>query len=91
MIDVFVDDELTDRAPGYWRSYRDNVRAVTAQDIMRVARKYMVPARMAILAVGPWARIAPGDLEGRASMDAFFGGNVTHLPLRDPLTLEARE
>ena len=91
MIDVFVDDELTDRAPGYWRSYRDNVRAVTAQDIMRVARKYMVPARMAILAVGPWAQIAPGDLEGRASMDAFFGGNVTHLPLRDPLTLEARE
>ena len=32
--------------------------------------------------------IAPGDSDGRATMKAFFGGDVTHLPLRDPLTLE---
>jgi hypothetical protein len=38
--------------------------------------------------VGDWEEIAPGDLEKRASMAEFFGGNVKHLPLRDPLTLE---
>ena len=43
---------------------------------------------MAILVVGDWDDIAPGDLENRASMKDFFGGQVTHLPLRDPLTLE---
>ena len=42
---------------------------------------------MAILVVGDWDAIAPGDLQQRASMDEFFGGKVTHLPLRDPLTL----
>jgi hypothetical protein len=43
---------------------------------------------MAILVVGDWDAIAPGDLGKRASMAEFFGGKVTHLPLRDPLTLE---
>ncbi|MHC4218932.1 MAG: M16 family metallopeptidase [Planctomycetota bacterium] len=88
MLRVFVDDEITARNPDYWTRYRDNVRAVTAADITRVARKHLRPDDMAILAVGIWDEIAPGDLEGRADMSAFFGGDVTHLPMRDPLTLE---
>jgi hypothetical protein len=43
---------------------------------------------MAILVVGDWEAIALGDLEGRATMQDFFDGEVKHLPLRDPLTLE---
>ena len=31
---------------------------------------------------------AKGDMNGRANMQEFFNGDVTHLPLRDPLTLE---
>jgi predicted Zn-dependent peptidase len=69
----------------------DNVRAVTAADIGRVSRRYLRPDRMAILVVGKWDEIAPGDLEGRADMSAFYGGAATHLPLRDPLTLEPME
>jgi hypothetical protein len=53
-----------------------------------VAERYLDPATMAILVVGDWDGIAPGDLEKRASMNDFFGGAVKHLPLRDPLTLE---
>ncbi len=87
MLGVFVDDEMTRRAPDYWRTYRDRVRAVTAADVMRVAQTYLKPQDMAILVVGKWQEIAPGDLEGRADMSAFFGGAVNHLPLRDPLTL----
>jgi predicted Zn-dependent peptidase len=91
MLRVFVDDELTARDPDYWTQYRDRVRAVTPQDIRRVAQLYLRPDMMAILAVGKWDEIAPGDLEGRADMSRFFGGAVTHLPLRDPLTLEPIE
>ncbi|MHC4615500.1 MAG: M16 family metallopeptidase [Planctomycetota bacterium] len=91
MLRVFVDDEITRRDPDYWAQYRDNVRAVTPTDITRVARKHLRPDDMAILVVGTWDNIAPGDLEGRADMTAFFGGTATHLPLRDPLTLEPVE
>jgi predicted Zn-dependent peptidase len=91
MLRVFVDDEITNRDPGYWTQYRDNVRAVTAADITRVAAKHLRPRDMAILVVGKWEDIAPGDLEGRADMSAFFGGAATRLPLRDPLTLEPVE
>ena len=91
MLRVFVNDEVTDRNPDYWTQYRDNVRAVTAADITRVARKHLRPDEMAILVVGKWDDIAPGDLEGRADMSAFFDGTATNLPLRDPLTLEPVE
>ncbi len=87
MLGVFVDDEMTGRDPDYWKTYRDRVRAVTANDVMRVAQAYLRPQEMAIVVVGKWEEIAPGDLEGRADMSAFFGGAVTHIPLRDPLTL----
>lgn len=90
-LNVFVDDEMTRRDARYWQTYRDNVRAVTAQEVMRVARHDLRPQDMAILVVGKWDEIAPGDLEGRAAMAEFFGGQVTHLPLRDPLTLEPME
>jgi zinc protease len=88
MLRVFVNDEWTGRAADYWQTFRDKVKAVTREDLQRVARKHLDPAKMAILVVGDWDAIAPGDLEKRASMQEFFGGAVTHLPLRDPLTLE---
>ena len=91
MLSVFVDDDLTDRDPEFWENYRDNVRAVTAADVMQVARTHLLPEQMAFLIVGHWEGIAEGDLEGRATMSEFFGGEVTHLPLRDPLTLEPME
>lgn len=88
MLRVFVDDEWTGRAADYWRTFRDKVKAVTREDLQRVAQKHLDPAKMAILVVGDWDAIAPGDLEKRASMTEFFGGKVIHLPLRDPITLE---
>ncbi len=88
MLRVFVNDEWTKRPKDYWKTFRDKVRAVTREDLKRVAQKHLDPEKMAILVVGDWENIAPGDLEKRASMDDFFGGKVKHLPLRDPLTLE---
>ena len=88
MLRVFVNDEWTKRPKDYWKTFRDKVRAVTREDLRRVAQKHLDPKKMAILVVGDWENIAPGDLEKRASMNDFFGGAVKHLPLRDPLTLE---
>ncbi len=52
---------------------------------------HLHPDTMAILVVGVWDEIQRGDLEGRATMDEFFGGNVTALPERDPMTLKTRK
>lgn len=91
MVGVFVNDEMTGRDPGYWTRYRDAVGAVSKDEVLRVAREYLDPGAMSMLVVGDWEQIAPGDLEGRASMEDFFGGEVTHLPMLDPLTREPIE
>jgi predicted Zn-dependent peptidase len=36
----------------YWDKYPQNVEAITAQDVRRVARKYYNPERLQIVAVG---------------------------------------
>jgi len=88
LLRVLVNDEWTKRPKDFWKNFRDRVKGVTREDIRRVAREHLDPGKMAILVVGDWDEIAPGDLEKRASMEEFFGGKVEHLPLRDPLTLE---
>lgn len=85
---VFMSDHLSGRTYAWWKEYRDRIRAVTPADVQRVAAKHLDPEAMAILVVGKWADIGPGDLDGRAKMAEFFGGKVIELPLRDPLTLE---
>lgn len=85
---VFMSDEISGRPFSFWKEYRDKVRAVTPADVQRVAKKHLDPAKMAMVVVGKWDEIAPGDLEGRAKMAELFGGQSTELPLRDPLTLE---
>lgn len=87
-ISVFINDAQTRRDPGYWKTYREKVQAVTKADIQRVAKTYLKADQMAILVVGKWSEIEAGDLQKRATMAEFFGGKSTELPLRDPLTLE---
>lgn len=88
MLRVFVNDEWTHRPKDYWKTFRQRVSAVTVEDLQRVAKKHLDPEKMAILVVGDWDAIAPGDLDKRASMNDFFNGAVKHIPLRDPLSLE---
>ncbi|MCB9848171.1 MAG: insulinase family protein [Phycisphaeraceae bacterium] len=85
-VNLFIDDEWTKRPRGYWQSFRDNVRAVTANDVLRVAREHLDPDKMVMMVVGNWGEIEGGDLEDRADMSDIFGGSNTELPLRDPLS-----
>lgn len=88
MLNVFVNDEMTGRDASYWKNYRDNINRITAEQIMDVARRRLDPRQMAVFVVGKWDEIYQGDLEQRANMSEIFGGNVTHLPLRDPMTMD---
>lgn len=85
---TFAQDELIGRPHAYWYDYRQRIQAVTAADVLRVAREFLHPDQLVTLIVGKWEEIAPGDPEGRASMAQFAGGRVELLPRRDPLTLE---
>jgi len=85
---IFVDDEMTDRPADHWRTWRDRVSAVTAEDVRAAAQRHLHADRLAILTVGRWEEIAAGDIDGRASIEALFGTEVEMLPLRDPLTQE---
>jgi zinc protease len=88
---VFVSDELSNRDSGYWETYRDKIRAVTKEDVMRVANRILIPNEMAVVVVGDWEIIKEGDADGRATMadiQKTVGGSIVELPLRDPLTLD---
>jgi len=84
---TFAADEVIGRPHSYWTDYRRRIEAVTAEDVRAAAVKYLEPAKLAMLVVGKWSEIEPGDAGGRAKMAELFGGRVKHLPLRDPLTL----
>jgi zinc protease len=85
---ILVADEWTGRDPEYWKAYRDNIQKVTAEDVQRVARKYLNFDDMAVMVVGRWDEIAKGDQAGRATMGDFWSGNRTEVPLRDPMTMK---
>ena len=88
---IFASDEYTKREGSYWTSYRERIRAVTAADVQRVAREYLVPERMIIVVVGDQKEIDLGDEKHEVTLVSVApGGRVTTLPLRDPMTMKAR-
>lgn len=88
---TFAQDEFTGRYardPGYWRTYRANVAAVTKADVQRVARTYLAPDRAVVLAVGRREEILQGHPNHPEHLPELVGNKVTQLPPRDPLTLK---
>ena len=87
---TFAADEYTKRDPLYWASYRDRIQAVTAADVQRVAKQYLVPEKMITLVVGNQAEIAKGDGKHDVTIEKIANGKVTELPLRDPMTMKRK-
>lgn len=85
---IFATDAYLGRSHSYWQNWRSQIEDVTPEDVARVAKKYLSPEEIVFLVVGKWDEIAPGDPDDRATMMEFFDGEVTHIPLRDPLTLK---
>lgn len=88
IVNTFADDDYTGRPDTYWRDYAQNIEAVTAQDVLAAAQKFLHPDRLVCLVIGdPQAAQAGSDKHPDRFSDL---GEITILPLRDPLTLESR-
>ncbi len=87
---LFANFELTGQDPAYLETYRDNLAAVTAEDVMRVAREHLRPDEVIILAVGNVDDMLAGDPEHPDTQLPGLApnGSVTRIPLPDPMTME---
>lgn len=86
---TFAEDEYTHRPAGYWDTYRDRIKAVTADDVLRVARQYLQPDKLVVLIVGNTDDIMKGHADKPDFRITKFAkdGQVRRIPLPDPLTL----
>jgi predicted Zn-dependent peptidase len=86
---LFAGDEYTGRDPAYLAAYRDNIAAVTGDDVLDVAQRYLDPEALAILVVGNLEAILAGDAERpEFSLEALSPGEAVRIPLPDPFTME---
>ena len=58
LVDQLVSIRMYELPSDYLKTYRDQINAVTADDIQRVARKYVMPDRAAVVIVGDAAEIS---------------------------------
>lgn len=65
--------------PDYWDTYPAKVMAVTAEDVQRIARKYLDPETMQIVAVGDAQKIKPA-LQRYGSVE-LYDSNGAAAPL----------
>lgn len=88
IVNTFADDEYTGRPDDYWRDYAKNIKAVTPDDVMAVAKRYLHPDKLVFLVVGDPEAVEKGSDKHDERFSDF--GTITILPLRDPLTLETK-
>lgn len=95
MMNLFISDERTGRDPSYWQNYRETVRDVTPDEVLRAANEHLRPEDAVILIVGPWEEIQKGNLASEADpkrqADMSEFGKATQLPQRDPETLAPKQ
>jgi zinc protease len=91
VVGVFAGEEYTGRYqtdPQYFQQFTARIKAVTKEDIQRVAKKYLTADQLVILVVGDKEEILKGHPDHAVKLTDLGGGKLTELPLRDPLTLK---
>jgi zinc protease len=82
----FATDDYEKLPEDYWQKYRDRLRALTPEDIQRVAQKYLQPEKLVILAVGNADAILKGNPD-KPEYQLGKLGTVQRVPLPDPYTM----
>jgi zinc protease len=67
----------------YWQKYRDRLRAVTPEDVLRVAKQYVQPDKLVVLVVGN----AEAVKKGNPDKPNYRLPAAEMIPLPDPLTM----
>jgi predicted Zn-dependent peptidase len=88
MVNTFADDDYTGRPDDYWQNYTKRIAAVTPDDVLAAAQKYLHPDKLVFLVVGDPEAVQKGSDKHNEKFSDF--GPMTILPLRDPMTLEAK-
>lgn len=88
IVNTFASDHYTGRQDKYWQEYVQKMEAVTPDDVLAAAKKYLHPDKLVYLVVGDPEAVEAGSDKHPERFSDF--GAITILPLRDPMTLEAR-
>jgi zinc protease len=86
IVNTFADEQYTGRADDYWQNYKKNMEAVTADDVLAAAKKYLHPDKLVFLIVGDPEAVQKGSDKHDDKFADF--GPIKILPLRDPMTLK---
>jgi predicted Zn-dependent peptidase len=86
IVRTFADDDYTGRPDEYWQDYVGNISAVTPDDVLAVAQKYLHPDNLVFLVIGDPEAVEQGSDKHAERFSDF--GEITILPLRNPMTLE---
>lgn len=84
----FADENLTGWPEDWWLDYREKVKAVTAADVQKMAKRLLDTETMVVLAVGKAAEVEAGDPDHPGALKDAAKLPLARLPLRDPLTLK---
>jgi predicted Zn-dependent peptidase len=88
IVNTFAEDEYTGRPAVYWRDYTKKMEAVTPDDVLAAAQKYLHPDKLVFLVIGDPEAVQAGSDKHEERYSDF--GKIKILPLRDPMTLEAK-
>jgi len=88
IVNTFAEDHYTGRPDNYWKDYSKNIGAITPDDILAAAQKYLHPDKLVFLVVGDPEAVQKGSDKHEERFSDF--GEITILPLRDPMTLETK-
>ena len=86
IVNTFAGDQYTGRPDDYWQSYAKNMEAVTPDDVLAAAQKYLHPDKLVFLIVGDPEAVQEGSDKHPERFADF--GDIKILPLRDPMTLK---
>jgi zinc protease len=71
LTNLIVSQELYDLPADYLQTYRDEINAISVDDVQRVAKEYLMPDRMVIVIVGDAEQILPQAQPYSDSVEIF--------------------